>query len=268
VGDVRSPHEGQVQATERLPGARLIPLELLEPDPMQPRRTVSAARLDDLAQSIRAHGILQPLLVSSSGDGSTFRIIAGERRFRAAKLAGVGRVPCVVVSSIADDVRLEQQLVENLQREGISPLEECAAFEVLRERYGMTHQQIAERVGKGRTYVTKTLTLRRIPDHLLAELTAAGVSTREQLVLVAQQRDERAMRRLTRAMANDTRTVRALRDVASAAQTEARASSVTIRLENGATVRVTLPAGSSARDGLVRALEDALEHARSRSIGS
>src|SRR6185295_18944820 len=116
-----------------------------------------------------------------------------ERRFRAAQLAGLDRLPCIVASDVDAAHRLERQLVENLQREGITPLEECDAFEALRTSCGMTHQQIAERIGKGRTYVTKTLGLRKIPDGLRRELADAGLSAREPLVLLSQQPDEPAM---------------------------------------------------------------------------
>jgi ParB family transcriptional regulator, chromosome partitioning protein len=266
-----SPRVTATGGTERLPGARLIAISRLTPDPDQPRKQFPSAKLEELAHSIRTHGVLQPLLVSPDSEGESYRVIAGERRYRAAMIAGLERLPCVVVGDLTDGARLEQQLVENLQREGISPLEECAAFEALRERCGLTHQQIAERVGKGRTYVTKSLSLRRIPDEVVSELVTAGVTSREQLVLVAQQRDDRSMRKLLRALTTDAKTVRALRDAAATEKprTGSRRShaKVTIRLSTGASVTVSLSRVRGTHDDLVQALEQALDEVRVRGIG-
>jgi ParB family transcriptional regulator, chromosome partitioning protein len=267
-GEVEAPVPAERVVTERLPGARVIPLSLLAPDPSQPRKQFPATKLEELAQSIRAHGVLQPLLVTQSPDSENYTIIAGERRYRAAKLAGLDRIPCRVVASVSDATRLEQQLIENLQREGLSPFDECAAFEVLREHCGMTHQQIAERVGKGRTYVTKTLSLRRIPVALLTELAGAGVTGREQLILVAQQKDEKAMHKLVRALGSETRTVRALRStIAGERAAPKRGRRVTIRLASGTTVTVSLARARSSTEDLVRALEEAIAEVRARRIG-
>jgi ParB family transcriptional regulator, chromosome partitioning protein len=258
--------------SSRLPGARVIALTALEPDPAQPRRQFVASKLEELAQSIREHGILQPILVSHVEATDTYRIIAGERRYRAAKLAGLETAPCLVVAPADDAIRIEQQLVENLQREQLTALEECAAFDALRELYGLTHQQIAERVGKSRTYVTKTLALRNIPPAELARLSAAGVTTREHLVLVGQQRDSGAMRQLVDALTTETPTVRELRESAAPARKRASGDAtrriVRIALDTGATITVSLPAAKSSSVDLVAALERALAAARSGNIGS
>jgi ParB family chromosome partitioning protein len=258
--------------TERMPGARLIPLDRLAPDPEQPRKRFTAASLEELAASVRIHGVLQPLLVSPEGDSGDYRIVAGERRYRAARLAGLDRVPCIVTTDLDAGVRLEQQLVENLQREGIAPLEECAALEALRDRCGLTHQQIAQRLGKSRTYVTKTLALRKLPVALRAELTEAGVTAREQLVLIAQQPDEDAMWHLWRTMAEGQRDVRSLRRAAKPAaapgeRTQAGAS-VKLRAESSnAIVTIRFRRARVSSQDIIRALEEVVADIRKRDRG-
>ena len=255
--------------TERLPGARLIPIDRLKPDPSQPRKRFAAASLEELAASLRAHGVLQPLLVTPDGESDGYRIIAGERRYRAARMAGVDRLPCIVAPAVDDGTRLEQQLVENLQREGIAPLDECTALEVLRDRCGLTHQQIAERLGKSRTYITKTLALRKLPEALRRELVEAGGVGREQLVLIAQQPDEEAMWRLWRAMSEGRSDVRSLRRAARpGAERRARGTTVTLRAEAlAATVTVRFRRSRVSNEEIVRALEEAIAAARDRSRG-
>jgi ParB family chromosome partitioning protein len=127
----------------------------------QPRREMDAEALEELANSIRSQGIIQPLIVRPVGD--KYEIIAGERRFRAAQLAGLFEVP-VIIRNIPDEAAIAMALIENIQREDLNPIEEAVALDRLIQEFGMTHQQVAEAVGKSRASVTNLLRLLVLPD--------------------------------------------------------------------------------------------------------
>jgi len=139
-----------------------VPISSLGPNPSQPRRKFPAASLAELAESIRRRGVLQPVLVEAAGEGR-YVIVAGERRVRAAKLAGLDRVP-VIVRSFSPEERLEIALIENLQREDLTPIEEAKAYRQLMEARDLTQEQVAARVGKDRTTVTNSLRLLKLPE--------------------------------------------------------------------------------------------------------
>lgn len=144
------------------PGSyRRVPLSMITPNPMQPRTAFDDEALTGLADSIKANGVIQPLVVRRNGAG--YVLIAGERRYRAAGLAGLADVPAVVVDQVDDTRMLEMALVENIQREDLNPLEAADAYHRLIEECGLTQQQMAERVGKSRTAITNTLRLRSLP---------------------------------------------------------------------------------------------------------
>jgi ParB family chromosome partitioning protein len=144
---------------------RTLPIDKLRPNRFQPRSRFDDAAIDDLAASIRAQGIVQPLVVTLEGD--EYAIVAGERRWRAARKAGLEHVP-VVVRQVADDRELlELALVENLQRSDLNPIEEAEAYAALQEKFGLSQEEVATRVGKARTTVTNALRLLRLPDEVL-----------------------------------------------------------------------------------------------------
>ncbi len=137
-----------------------IEIDLIEPGPMQPRTRFDQTKLEALAKSITENGVVQPVLVRRQG--LRYELIAGERRWRAAQLAGLTRIPAVV-RDVADDKLLELALVENLQREDLDPIEEAHAYKKLVETIGLTQESIAERVGRDRSYITNYLRLLRLP---------------------------------------------------------------------------------------------------------
>jgi ParB family chromosome partitioning protein len=141
-----------------------VSISSLGPNPSQPRHQFPAASLAELADSIRKRGVLQPVLVEAAGEGR-YVIVAGERRVRAAKLAGLDRVP-VIVRSFSPEERLEIALIENLQREDLTPIEEAKAFRQLMEASGQTQEQVAAKVGKDRTTVTNSLRLLKLPGKM------------------------------------------------------------------------------------------------------
>ncbi len=144
---------------------RTLPIDRLRPNRFQPRTHFDDAAIAELAESIRAQGIIQPLVVAPEGEG--WAIIAGERRWRAARRAGLEAVP-VVIRQVADDRELlELALVENLQRSDLNPVEEAEAYSALQEKFGLSQEEVAARVGKARTTVTNALRLLRLPDEVL-----------------------------------------------------------------------------------------------------
>jgi len=145
---------------------RTLPLAQLRPNRWQPRERFEEAGLEELAESIRTQGILQPIVVSPTDDG-LYTIIAGERRYRAALRAGLSAAP-VVVRQLRDERQLlELALVENLQRSDLNPVEEAEAYRTLESEFGLSHEEIARRVGKGRSAISNALRLLRLPPDLL-----------------------------------------------------------------------------------------------------
>lgn len=140
----------------------LAPIDSIVPNPQQPRTTFDPERMEALAASIREVGILQPLVVRPAQDG-TYMLVAGERRFRAAREVGLREVPVVIRVVDDDQVSLTAALIENLQREDLRPLEEAAAFKQLLEDFGLTHQEIGDRVAKSRSAVSNALRLLTLP---------------------------------------------------------------------------------------------------------
>jgi ParB family transcriptional regulator, chromosome partitioning protein len=147
------------------PGPTEVPLARIRPNPLQPRRRMGEAELEALAASITEHGVLLPILVTQTLDG--YQIVAGERRFRAAQLAGLERIP-VVIRQVADRDQLELALVENLQREDLNPLEEAHAFRQLIDDFGLTQEDVAARVGRARSTVANTLRLLELDERVQA----------------------------------------------------------------------------------------------------
>jgi ParB family chromosome partitioning protein len=133
-----------------------IPLDRIQPNPRQPRQWMDQNLLDELAASIREHGVLQPILVTETLDG--YQLVAGERRFRASQQAGLDRIPAVI-RQLADRDQLELALVENLQRADLGPMEEAHAYRALLDEFEMTHDAIAQRVGRAKSTITNTLRL-------------------------------------------------------------------------------------------------------------
>jgi ParB family chromosome partitioning protein len=139
-----------------------LPVEAITPNPYQPRKTFDDAAIRELSESVRSHGIVQPLLVTRNGD--KYQLIAGERRFRAAKLAGLTTVPAIVKDPIVGLGALEIALIENIQREDLNPIEEALAYQQLHDEFGLTQEEVAKRVGKERSTVANALRLLRLPD--------------------------------------------------------------------------------------------------------
>jgi ParB family chromosome partitioning protein len=150
-----------------------VDLDRLRPNRFQPRTGLDDARLDELARSIRANGVIQPIVVRRAGDG--YEIVAGERRWRAAQRAGLLRVP-VIVRDVPDDKLLQVALIENIQRDDLNALEEARAYKRLADEFRLTQDAIAEAVGKDRSSVANYLRLLRLPEEVLNDLAAGSLS--------------------------------------------------------------------------------------------
>lgn len=178
-----------------------IEVEKIRPNPYQPRRDFDEARLKDLSESIRMYGVLQPLVVTrkefTKEDGGLaveYELIAGERRLRASKLAGLQQVPALIRSGDqSDKMKLELAIIENLQREDINSVDRARAFSRLASEFGMKHVQIAEKVGKSREYVSNTLRILDLPEEILTALSEGKLSeghTRPLLMLTDRKEEQ------------------------------------------------------------------------------
>ena len=166
---------GSSSAPEREAGTMEIALDQIVPNPRQPRVQMDESELAGLADSIREHGVLQPLIVSYDGQLDRYILIAGERRWRASRLAGLENVP-VILRQASEQQRLELALIENVQRADLTPLETAEAYHHLIDEFGLTHEEVAARVGKSREAVTNTHRLVKLPDEVKLGL-AQGLIT-------------------------------------------------------------------------------------------
>jgi ParB family chromosome partitioning protein len=164
-------------------GLAEIPLSQISPNPYQPRKSFNEASIDELARSVREHGIVQPLVVTRAGD--RYKLIAGERRFRAAQKAGLTSVPAVIKEIAQEGDALQIALIENIQREDLNPMEEALAYHQLHEDFGLTQEEIAQRVGKERSTVANFLRLIKLPEPVKKLLASGQLSMGHARALLA-----------------------------------------------------------------------------------
>ncbi len=182
-----------ISAGDNVGGLRFeeVPVSAIRPNAHQPRRNFSEASIKELAASIREVGILQPLVIRSTETG--FELIAGERRLRAAKEAGLDRIP-VLIRQAAESESMEMALVENLQREDLNPLETASAYQALMDGFGLTKDQLAHRLGKSRAAVTNTLRLTRLPKSIQEMVLAEKLSEGHARALLGLESEEHMLR--------------------------------------------------------------------------
>ena len=182
-----------ISAGDSVGGLRFeeVPVSAIRPNTHQPRRQFSETSIKELAASIREVGILQPLVIRSTEAG--FELIAGERRLRAAKEAGLERVP-VLIRQAGEGESMEMALVENLQREDLNPLETAAAYQALMDSFGLTKDQLASRLGKSRAAITNTLRLTRLPESIRTLVLAGTLSEGHARALLGLETEERMLR--------------------------------------------------------------------------
>ncbi len=184
MGDVGA-ESAVTDRAQKLP-PRKVPIEHLTPNPRNPRRIFADTELDELSQSIRERGIIQPIVVRSTpGGGKNFEIIAGERRWRASQRAGLHEVP-IVVLEVTDAEALELAIIENIQRADLNPLEEAAGYQALASQYSHSQDDIAHIVGKSRSHVANTLRLLRLPDSVKAYINQGKLTAGHARALINQ----------------------------------------------------------------------------------
>ncbi|MED3497520.1 ParB/RepB/Spo0J family partition protein [Brevibacillus agri] len=181
----------------------------IRPNPYQPRKEFEQSAIDELANSIREHGIIQPLIVRKSIKG--YELVAGERRLRAAKLAGLKQVP-VVVKAYTDQQLMEIALIENLQRENLNPLEEAEAYEKLIAHHDYTQEQLAQRIGKSRPHVANMLRLLQLPESIRKMVSAAELSMGHARALLGVS-DEKVQKQLAKDVVEKGLNVRQLEEL-------------------------------------------------------
>ncbi len=197
--------------TEDLPGGEVffyIDIDLIRPNPYQPRKVFDSHKLADLAQSIREKGVLQPVLVRRDENGQVY-MVAGERRLRAAKLAGLQKIPAMVVQGHP----AELALIENLQRENLSPLEEAEALARMMTEFNYTHEQLGQLVGRARTTISEILCLNRLTEAIKEECRRADIYPRRLLVEIAKQDSPQTMQALFEKAKKQNLTSDRLRDL-------------------------------------------------------
>jgi ParB family chromosome partitioning protein len=194
---------GEQDAQTNEAGIREIPIEEIQPNPQQPRTRFEPASLTELATSIREHGVIQPVIVTERPDQpQRYWLITGERRWRAARQAGLTIVPAVVREATSQQL-LELALVENLQRDDLSPLEEAAAFSTLIDRFDLTQAQVAYRVGKSRSAVANAVRLLGLPAEVQAALNDGLISAGHARALLSLANDEDKQRALDQIVASE-----------------------------------------------------------------
>lgn len=252
---------------------QMIPADQLQPNPHQPRQTFDG--LDELVDSIQRVGVLEPLLVRRSADG--YQIISGERRYRAARMAELEELPCIVLE--VDDTRaLEIALIENLQREDLSPFEEAEGLQALVDQFGFTHDEVAERISKSRTTVTESISLTTIPRDVRRVLEEGGVRSKSLLLELARFDDPEQIAALAERIVKEGLTRDDLRKLRRAAESregedentkkEPRRAPrrITFRSKTGITVSLYLSSATVSLADVERSLLEAIRNLRSNGI--
>lgn len=267
--DTHFVEELAAQHTEAV--GQMIPIDQLRANPNQPRQTFE--QLEELVASIQRVGVLEPLLVRRAQHG--YQIVSGERRFRAARAAALVTVPCIVLD--VDDTRaLEIALIENLQRQDLSPFEEAEGLQALIDQYGFTHDDVAHRVSKARSSVTESLSLATVPRPVRASLEQGGVRSKSILLEIARCGTPEAMAELADMVVKQGLTrddLRKLRRAAKAVNNPPKSKTaptpprrLTYRSKTGITVTVYLSSEQVSLSDVERSLLEAIRHLRSNGI--
>jgi len=248
----------EITATRSDAIGRMMDIERVTPNPHQPRKHFGD--LSEMVASVKEKGILEPILVRYDQEIDQYMIIAGERRYQAAKLAGLSKVPCIEVD-VDNRGMLEISLVENLQRKDLSPFEEAAALKRLSEHFRYTHEEIARKLGKSRTVVTEALSLAKLPEEITERCRHADITSKSMLLQIVRQDSTEAMHRLIDKISGDGITREEARKFNRDAGTKARAKNYTFRYrpeDKSFRVSLTFRKAEVERDELIGALQQLL----------
>jgi ParB/RepB/Spo0J family partition protein len=233
-------------------GVRIVPVDHIEPNPEQPRMVFEPAALDELAASIREHGVLQPILVRPLGP-NTYQIVAGERRWRASRLAGLETIPALI-EEIDDDTALEIAIIENLQREDLTPLDEAAMYDRMVHEHGYSIRKLADKLGKDKGYLENRLRLADAPPEIreLVSLRKDSLSHAYELMKVE---DPKKRRRLAEQVARGELTLIKLRDKIEGRRPRATTTDAEEPIEAGDAVALAPDEGDESEAGTMWAGE-------------
>jgi ParB family chromosome partitioning protein len=235
---------------------RMIALDRLEPNPLQPR--MELGDLEDLIASIKEKGVLEPLLVRPSQVGGRYMIISGERRFRAAREAGLREVPCIEMD-VDDRAVAEIALIENLQRKDLTAFEEADGLLALVERFGYTHEDVAKKIGKSRTSVTEALTIASLPEEIKQACAKAEISAKSLLLQVARQPNLESMLKFIAKVVSQGMTRDEARKASSKKQTRPQPYFHQFKSPSkDFTLELKFRKSNVSRDELIQALQSAL----------
>jgi ParB family transcriptional regulator, chromosome partitioning protein len=247
---------------------RLISVDLLDPNPEQPR--VDIGDLSELIASVKEFGVLEPILVKSSDVDGRWMIIAGERRWRAARAAGLRDVPCIE-KDVDERAVAEIALIENMQRKDLTPWEEADGLAALCQRFGYTHEDVARKVGKSRSTVTEALSLASIPEDLREECRRADINVKSLLLQIVRQPDIASMREMIREISGkglkreDVRAARRTGSSESAGKGSSKFFTYKHRLaETGVKIEVRFEKPEAERQEIIEALKGALAELESQ----
>jgi ParB family chromosome partitioning protein len=250
----------ELSAHRGTPIGRMISIDRLEPNPKQPR--IEFGDLSELIASVREKGILEPLLVRPSEVGGRFMIIAGERRYRAAREVGLRELPCIEME-VDDRAVAEIALIENLQRKDLTAFEEAEGLLALVDRFGYTHEDIAKKIGKSRSSVTEALSIANLPNDIKDECRRADIQSKSLLLQVVRQPSSETMRELLKRITQQGMT----RDEARRARLKPKAKKGPYLFrhndaERGCTIEVRFRRSSASAGEVISALEAAIVHLR------
>jgi ParB family chromosome partitioning protein len=242
------------------PVGRLLPVEDIDPNPHQPRQALGD--LSELTASVREKGILEPILVRQVN--GRFQLIAGERRYRAAIDAGLDEIPCIVREGVSDAELMELALVENLQRQDLSPFEEADGLKVLAQTYGYTHEMLAERLGKSRPSITESLSVAAIPEDVRQLCRLADINSKSLLLQVVRQSEPSKMVALIERLQREGTTRRTARRIAGDRRKPGRGRPKHYVFEyqpkdKAFSLAIRFRKGQVPREELIRALQSILE---------
>ena len=190
--------KGIREGTKGISGARIIDIERIKPDPDQPRKTWDNKKLNELAVSIKTHGVLQPITVEYIEEDDYFKVINGERRYRASKIAGIKEIPCLI-RNIDQKIKLIHQLIENIQRQDLAPIEEAESINTLIqarkiENPGYSQREASKDLGLPKSYVNEMLSLLKLPDDIKKSVRTSDTIPKSLLLLLLRQSDEKNIR--------------------------------------------------------------------------
>ena len=231
----------------------MLPIDQVEPDPDQPRKDVGD--IEDLKASILEHGIIQPCIVSVVAE-DRYRLIAGERRFTAAKAAGLKTIPCVV-RTVEEHRKLEIQIIENIHRKELNPVEEAHAYQRLIVEFSLSQRQLAARLGKSPASINETLRILTLPEDMMESVRTSERLTRSVLLEIAKQEDPDTQRQLLTQALHGQLTVKTLRQPRSTDHDSPPSSSTSIKLPD-ATITIRFHTAEHSQDSIRDALTEAL----------